>query len=66
MALSNRERVGKALDLLIAGLAPFVERELKGVHGDKWEEIAREGQPPERKKPRRRRSFTGTPKPCWP
>jgi predicted AAA+ superfamily ATPase len=45
MALSNRERVGKSLDLLCAGLAPFVERELKAVHGDKWQEIAREGQP---------------------
>ncbi|MGO8744970.1 MAG: Swt1 family HEPN domain-containing protein, partial [Thermoguttaceae bacterium] len=50
MALSNRERVGKALDLLCAGLAPFVQRELKAVHGDKWEEVAREGQPPERGK----------------
>ena len=48
MALSNRERVGKALDLLCAGLAPFVERELKATHGDKWEEVGREGQPPER------------------
>ena len=50
MAISNRERVGKALDLLCAGLVPFVERELKAVHGDKWEEVAREGQPPERGK----------------
>ncbi len=53
MAVSNRERVGKALDLLCAGLVPFVERELKTVHGDKWEEIAREGQPPERGRGRR-------------
>lgn len=50
MAISNRERVGKALDLLNAGLLPFVERELREVHGDKWEEVAREGQPPERNK----------------
>lgn len=50
MALSNRERVSKALDLLCTGLAPFVERELKAIHGAKWEEIAREGQPPERGK----------------
>ena len=28
MALSNQERVGKAMDLLRAGLAPFVEREI--------------------------------------
>lgn len=29
MAVTNHERVGKALDLLRAGLAPFVEREVK-------------------------------------
>lgn len=29
MALTNHERVGKALDLLRAGLGPFVERELE-------------------------------------
>lgn len=50
MAVSNRERVGKALDLLCGGLVPFVERELKAVHGAKWEEVAREGQPAERGK----------------
>ncbi len=52
MAITNRERIGKALDLLNEGLRPFVERELKGVHGDKWEDVAREGQPPERGKGR--------------
>ena len=36
MAITNHERVGKALDLLKAGLAPFVERELKARHGDGW------------------------------
>src|SRR2546425_3003944 len=36
MAITNHERVGKALDLLKAGLAPFVERELKARHGDDW------------------------------
>ena len=29
MAITNHERVGKALDLLKAGLGPFVEREIK-------------------------------------
>src|SRR5690606_19542633 len=29
MAITNSERVGKALDLLRAGLAPFVDREVK-------------------------------------
>jgi predicted AAA+ superfamily ATPase len=36
MAISNHERVGKALDLLKEGLRPFVERELKSYHGDRW------------------------------
>jgi hypothetical protein len=37
MAVSNRERVGKGLDLLAAGLRPFVERELKSHLGEKWQ-----------------------------
>src|SRR6516162_7797655 len=32
MAVTNQERVGKAMDLLRAGLAPFVEREFKSQH----------------------------------
>jgi len=36
MAITNHERVGKALDLLNAGLRPFVEREMQSVHGDQW------------------------------
>src|SRR5258707_2099387 len=36
MAISNHERVGKALELLKDGLRPFVERELKTYHGDRW------------------------------
>ena len=31
MAITNHERVGKALELLRAGLAPFIERELKNL-----------------------------------
>ena len=42
MALSNRDRVGKALDLLNAGLRPFLEREMKTVHKDKWKDVAQE------------------------
>jgi len=34
MAITNHERVGKALDLLKAGLGPFIERELKNVFKD--------------------------------
>jgi predicted AAA+ superfamily ATPase len=36
MAITNRERIGKGLDLLTAGLRPFVERELQSHLGDKW------------------------------
>ncbi len=43
MASSNRDRVGKALELLPAGLYPFVERELRAKFGDGWEQKAREG-----------------------
>ena len=31
MAITNHERVGKALDLLKAGLGPFVEREIRSA-----------------------------------
>ena len=41
MAVSNRDRVGKALELLKDGLQPFVEREMKSVHGAAWEAAAR-------------------------
>ena len=34
MAISNYERVGKALELLRAGLAPFVDRELQAAAKD--------------------------------
>ena len=37
MAVSNRERVGKGLDLLASGLRPFIERELKSQLGDTWQ-----------------------------
>ena len=36
MALTNVERVGKALDLLRAGLQPFVSREIESAHGKYW------------------------------
>ena len=32
MAITNHERVGKAMDLLKAGLTPFVEREFKNLY----------------------------------
>jgi predicted AAA+ superfamily ATPase len=36
MAITNHERVGKMMELLRDGLAPFVERELHTCWGDKW------------------------------
>jgi len=36
MAITNHERVGKALELLKTGLVPFIERELKTKYGDDW------------------------------
>ncbi|MCS6952011.1 MAG: hypothetical protein NZM33_04055 [Bryobacteraceae bacterium] len=35
MAITNHERVGKALDLLRTGLAPFIEREFKSTFGQR-------------------------------
>jgi predicted AAA+ superfamily ATPase len=41
MAITNHERVGKALELLAQGLKPFVERELRAVYQAGWFEEAR-------------------------
>jgi len=41
MAITNQERVGKAVDLLRAGLAPYVEREFTNAHKDKAQAEAR-------------------------
>ncbi len=41
MAITNRDRVGKALDLLKEGLGPFVEREFVRVHRKRADEQAR-------------------------
>jgi len=41
MAITNHERVGKALGLLKEGLRPFVEREMKAQHGQLWFEQAK-------------------------
>ena len=37
MAITNHERVGKAMELLKSGLGPFVERELKSVYDKRLE-----------------------------
>ena len=41
MAITNQERVGKAMDLLRVGLAPFVEREFENLHPGQADEMAR-------------------------
>ena len=45
MAITNRDRVSKALESLSAGLAPYVERELKAVFDLKWTEALKENAP---------------------
>jgi predicted AAA+ superfamily ATPase len=40
MAKTNRDRVGEGLEILNKGLRPFVEREMKAIHGSKWKEEA--------------------------
>jgi predicted AAA+ superfamily ATPase len=35
MAITNHERIGKALELLKAGLGPFIEREFKSTYQDR-------------------------------
>jgi hypothetical protein len=42
MALTNHERVGKALDLLRDGLRPFVEREMAAHRGPAWASTVRD------------------------
>ena len=36
MAMTNHERIGKALTLLSEGLAPFVARECQAKYGEGW------------------------------
>lgn len=42
MAMTNHERVGKALDLLKTGLGPFAEREFQNIHKGKAKAEIRE------------------------
>src|SRR4051812_12428266 len=50
MAITNQERVGKALEILRDGLRPFVEREMKAVYGPTWVKQAEIGFPGSRAK----------------
>src|SRR5512139_2108309 len=42
MAITNYDRVGKALATVNSGLTPFVEREMKSAFGGKWFTTAKE------------------------
>lgn len=42
MAITNHDRIGKALESLAGGLKPFVQRELENQLGDSWENAAKE------------------------
>lgn len=54
MAITNYERVGKALNLLKDGLRPFVERELKAQYQQSWFEESKASLSPQQM------SFVGT------
>jgi hypothetical protein len=45
MAITNQERVGKAIDHLREGLRPFIEREMKATFGEQWMKTAEQGFP---------------------
>ena len=47
MAITNHDRVGKAMELLRQGLAPFVERELKAQSQQAWLEEIKAVLPPQ-------------------
>jgi len=47
MAITNHERIGKMLDLLRDGLAPFVEREMKSQFEQGWFEQLKSSLPPQ-------------------
>lgn len=40
MAISNHERVGKALILLSQGLYPYVAQKMQAIHGNSWQKAA--------------------------
>jgi len=45
MAVTNRDRVGRALEILGDGLVPFVERELRASLGGSWQDALTDGSP---------------------
>ena len=63
MAITNHERVGKALEFLKAGLGSFVEREFKAKYGDGWAFEVKDILSDTRLGVRRNLSTTSLP--CW-
>lgn len=43
MAISNSERIGKALEIFNRAVRPYVRREMESVHKDRWLDMARQG-----------------------
>ena len=43
-SVTTRDRIGEALDLLKQGLQPFIDREMRKVHGKDWEKLTRRSQ----------------------
>ncbi len=39
--LSNKDRIGKGLELLSKGLYPYFEQQMQQQYGDKWEDRAK-------------------------
>jgi predicted AAA+ superfamily ATPase len=51
MAISNSERIGKALEIFNRALRPYVRREMEAVHNDRWLDMARQGMRDDRAAP---------------
>jgi len=47
MAITNHERIGKALDIMRTGLSQYIEREIKAVYGGRWMQVCKESMPSE-------------------
>ena len=51
MAISNSERIGKALEVFNRALRPYIQREMESVHNDQWLSLARQGMRDDRAAP---------------
>lgn len=57
MALTNYERVGKALELLKSGLSRYVEREMRVVYFENWHEKALQSLPADKTNKKEQRDW---------